>query len=274
MGNKYLVKKSKIKKPSKKNPGIKKKSTVVIKKTTKKVLNDPETLSLSSDDEIISSSKITNHVITKKVDEKELYKNVDEKELYKNVDEKKIDNNKKEENLNNEETFVEIGSKVKSKKQKPNKIIIKLATQILKKLDPKQKLTVSQMEIKLKEMVHQTDDLFEISAIEYLLDSFDTLENQEEKLCLAHENREVQKEKLKGKRIEKEVFISQINLDLAKEDRLPDENDRIFKTGKSIYTGDRQKYLNPKKIKTKEIRKFNNFAKLKKNHDILEQFGI
>ena len=146
----------------------------------------------------------------------------------------------------NKESKNELKSSESNKKpiKKPSKIVVKLAIEILQKLDPDQELNLVEIEEALNQQIHQTEDLIEIAAIEYLIDSFDTLENQYEKMVLCQENRCVQEKNLKGRRIKKEVFDSKIDLTLPKKDRQPDENDRIYKTGKSIYSSKNQGYKN------------------------------
>lgn len=161
-----------------------------------------------------------------------------------------------------------------NKKSKPSNIVIKLAIQLLKEIDPQQQMDITEVEEVLKEQIHQTENLIEIGAIEYLLDSFDTLENQNRKLQLKDKNRKVQEKMLKGKRMEKKIFVSRINLDLPKEDRKPDENDRIYRTGKQVYSGSLKGYKNPLLQNKKKINQFKNFAAPKKNMKKLKEFNI
>lgn len=159
-------------------------------------------------------------------------------------------------------------------RKKPNKAIIKLAIKILQEIDPKRKMNLNQVEEILNERIHSTNDLIEISAIEHLLDSFDTIENQREKAKLKKQDRKIQEKTLKAKRIDKKVFDSRIDLTLPKKDRKPDENDRIFKTGKDIYKGTQQKYRKPVQQDKKKVQQFKKFTKLKKNDKAMKEFNI
>lgn len=157
------------------------------------------------------------------------------------------------------------------KKVKVGKETIKRAVEIIKELDPKQEKSLLKLEAVLRKKLQDgVDNLLDYGAIQYLLESFD-LDN---KLEDWEENRKEQDVKYKAKKLKKEVFHGRVNLDLPKSERLPDENDRIYKTGKNVYSGSQQKYKNPKLQDRKKIQAFKNFSANKRDPKVLKKFGI
>lgn len=154
------------------------------------------------------------------------------------------------------------------KKVAASKDCVQLAIKILKKIDPKRQKKKEDVIDILKDYKNQVNDLSFIQAIEYLLDSF---ENLEEKLEELEEGRKIQEKKLIATKLEKEVFHDRINLDLDKKDREPDENDRIFSLGKKVFSGNNQKY---KKPKATDINRFRKLAAPKKDNKLLKKYNI
>ena len=120
--------------------------------------------------------------------------------------------------------------------------------------------------IKLKEYVENISD---IEAIDYLLESF---ENLEEKLNEFSKNRQLQSNKLKYKRLEKSEFDTKIKLDrLEGQEKDPDENDRIYRMGKTIFSGEYTRY---KKQNEREVKNFKNLIQPKKDPKKLKAYNI
>jgi hypothetical protein len=153
------------------------------------------------------------------------------------------------------------------KRKEVSKECMQLAIKILKKIDPKNQMKKEDVIIILKEYSQSVNDLAIIQAVEYLLDSFDNLE---ENFKNFEENRIKQEKGLfKTDRLDKETFENRISLD--SEDREPDENDRIFRQGKEIFSGSFQKY---KKIGSLEEKKFKSIIAPKKDLKKLKQYGL
>jgi len=157
---------------------------------------------------------------------------------------------------------------VVKKQPEASKECVQLAIKILRKIDPKRQMKKEDVTEILREYKNQVNDLMLIQAIEYLLDSF---ENLEEKLEEFEEYRKVQEDKLKGTKLDKKIFHDRINLDLDKKEREPDENDRIYRTGKKVFSGNNQKY---KKAKATEINRFRKLTAPKRDHKLLKKYNI
>tara|TARA_R100001163_G_C5063522_1_gene200830 strand:- start:1249 stop:2229 length:981 start_codon:yes stop_codon:yes gene_type:complete len=153
-------------------------------------------------------------------------------------------------------------------KQKVSKAIEEFAIKILKRIDPDRSMPKEDVVEILKEYKNKVNDLTIITACEYLLDELDNFEENLEKL---EENRTVQEKKLKAKRLDNNVFKNEINLDLPKEDREPDENDRIFMSSKNLFMGSNMKY---KKKDKKDENKFMKMIRPRKDLKKLKQFNI
>lgn len=185
-----------------------------------------------------------------------------EKENKGNLKENK--GNGKENNGNDEEMEDE---PVVKKVKEVSKDCVQLAIRILKKIDPNNKMKKEEVISILKEYSQSVNDLAVIQAVEYLLDSFDNLEDN---LRDFEDKRIAHEEKLKSVvKLDKEVFNSRISLD--SDERDPDENDRIFTTGKEIYSNAAQKY---KVANDKQKDKFMTLTKPKKDPKKLKEFGI
>lgn len=152
------------------------------------------------------------------------------------------------------------------RKLQVSKTCISLAIEILKQIDPEKKMKKEEVIICLKDNLDKVNDLAKIQAIEYLLDSF---ENLEEKLEEFSQYRQVQEKKLSAIRLDDEVFTARINLD--SDEREPDENDRIFTLGKKVFSGCNQKYKKVNPLEERKTMKImmpkNDFRKLK-NYNI------
>lgn len=172
--------------------------------------------------------------------------------------------NGKENNENDEEMEDE---PVVKKVKEVSKDCVQLAIRILKKIDPNNKMKKEEVISILKEYSQSVNDLAVIQAVEYLLDSFDNLEDN---LRDFEDKRIAHEERLKSVvKLDKEVFNSRISLD--SDERDPDENDRIFTTGKEIYSNAAQKY---KIANDKQKDKFMTLTKPKKDLKKLKEFGI
>ena len=158
---------------------------------------------------------------------------------------------------------------VKKKGPKVSKECMQLSIKILNKIDPKKTKNKNEVIEILKEYKNHVNDLSVIQAIEYLLDMFDNLEET------FHEFTDYRVKQEGGirnwKRMEDDVFKGRINLDLEKSEREPDENDRIFMTGKKVFSGSNQVY---KKPGSSEIGKFKKMIMPKKDPMKLKKFGI
>ncbi len=153
------------------------------------------------------------------------------------------------------------------KRKEVSKECMQLAIKILKKIDPKNQMKKEDVIIILKEYSQSVNDLAIIQAVEYLLDSFDNLEENFKNF----EETRIKQEKglFKTDRLDKETFENRISLD--SEDREPDENDRIFRQGKEIFSGSFQKY---KKKGNLEEEKFKSIIAPKKDLKKLKQYGL
>lgn len=158
---------------------------------------------------------------------------------------------------------------VKKKIPKVSKECMQLSIKILNKIDPNKTKNKHEVVEILKEYKNHVNDLSVIQAIEYLLDMFDNLEET------FHEFTDYRVKQEGGirnwKRMEDDVFKGRINLDLDKSEREPDENDRIFMTGKKVFSGSNQVY---KKPGSSEIGKFKKMIMPKKDPMKLKKFGI
>lgn len=137
-----------------------------------------------------------------------------------------------------------------NKKKQPSKPVINLAISILGKIDKDESLEKEEVVAILRQYLEQVTDLLYIQAIEYLLNSF---ENLEEKLEELEVNRDKQEKTLKAQKLDKETFTNRINLD--SDEREPDENDRIFTTGKKLFSGKNQFYKRADKIQQRKVMK-------------------
>jgi hypothetical protein len=158
----------------------------------------------------------------------------------------------------NQEVSKEIESNGKGKNrgvlaEKMTEKHVQMSIKILKRIDPNQKLGKDKLIRTLEELQERSEDLLIVETCGFLLES---LENMEEKLEEAQIKRTKQEKKLKAKRIDGKVFKMKISLDLGSdEEPEPDENDRIYCTGKKIYSGKHSLYLKPDKLKKKEVLK-------------------
>jgi len=259
-----------------------------IKTAANKVKNKTITKDKNKDKDKIKENKIVDIESTTDNIQNALINNNDINEENINNDEEDNDENDDENNdqyndqeddqvkENNKNASIKVIKITKSLDQVENKVInkkpviskqcINLAIEILCKIDPKKKLTKQEVIENLKEYLQEINDLAYIEAIEYLLDSF---ENLEEKLTELSQNRLVQANKLKGVRLKDDVFVSKINLD--SDEREPDENDRIFLLGKKIFSGTNSTY---KKPVDKESKKFKELIQPKRDTKKLKAFNI
>jgi hypothetical protein len=128
---------------------------------------------------------------------------------------------------------------------------VQLSVQILHKIDPTQKMPKEDLINVLAELQDRSEDILFVETVGYLLES---LENLEEKLEESKSSRRKQEKTLKAKRIDGKVFKHKISLDLASdEEPEPDENDRIFTTGKKIYSGKHKLYIKADKKQEREV---------------------
>jgi len=185
-----------------------------------------------------------------------------------NIETNKISNKVERNDNDNENDNNNENDNGKNKKKKPevSKKTIELAISILRKVDPKQKKSKEDVISELSSMRHELVDISYVGAIDYLLKSF---ENLEETLKEYYKRRKIQEHKLLGKRLEDNVFKDKICLD--SDQREPDENDRIFRSSKKLFSGGMQKYKQPD---NKMKKKFQKLTSPKRDLNKLKQFNI
>ena len=190
--------------------------------------------------------------------------------------EKNIKNNEKNKKDEEDEDIVEKDGgeeedeerdePVERKKIQVSKECVQLAIKILKKIDPNNQMKKEDVTNILKEYSKSVNDLSIIQAVEYLLDSFDNLEDNFKDL---QDKRIEQAQRLKTTEIDKETFKNKISLD--SDEREPDENDRIFTMGKNVFSGNNQKY---KSYSKQQEKTFASLIQPKKNLSKLKAYGI
>jgi len=147
---------------------------------------------------------------------------------------------------------------------------VQMSIKILKRIDPNQKLPKDKLITTIGELQEQSEDLLIVETCGFLLES---LENMEEKLEEEQIRRTKQEKKLKAKRIDGKVFKMKISLDLdSDEEPEPDENDRIYCTGKKIYSGKHSLYLKPDKKQKKDVLK--KIKPKKMNAKLAEKYNL
>jgi len=128
---------------------------------------------------------------------------------------------------------------------------VQMSIDILKQVDPKQELPKEKLITILTEMQDKSENILFVETVGFLLESLENLEEKLEEVSCFRKNQE---KTLKAKRIDGKVFKHQISLDLGSdEEPEPDENDRIFLTGKKIYSGKHKLYVKPDKKQERDI---------------------